>query len=514
MTARLKPYQRMKRSGIELLGDIPKHWDVRRLRNVANIQFSNVDKHSKDDELSVRLCNYSDVYHNDRIRSDMSFMRATASADEIEKFRLISGDVLITKDSESWDDIGVPAFVQDSAHDLICGYHLALLRPISGIVIGEFLHQALSSRGAANQLFVRANGVTRFGLSQTAIQSCLLAIPPTSEQAAIARFLDHATSRIERYIRAKEKLIELLEEQKQIVVHDAVTGRIDLRTGQPYPAYKPSGVDYVGEIPEEWNALSLQRLTLGRCDGPFGSGLKSSHYTSEGTRVIRLQNIGHGEFDSSDAAYISADHYATLGDHSVEEGDVLIAGLGDSSHPAGRACVAPTGIAPAMVKADCFRFRLNRDVVEPQFLAFQLTATAPLASGFLSTGATRQRVNLQRASARVVGMPSLHDQFRIVDHVITRSRHIQATQRTAKKEISLLYEYRTRLIADAVTGKLDVREAGMTSPEDSVHSKPKARSANRAGLAIRIQLERVQHGADRSREELRRHCSESVPTRR
>ena len=465
MLADLKPYPQMKYSGVERLGQVPKHWEVRRLRNVANIQFSNVDKHSKDDEVSVRLCNYSDVYNNDRIRSDMSFMRATATAEEIEQFRLLSGDVLITKDSESWDDIGVPAFVQDSAHDLICGYHLALLRPISGIVSGEFLHQALSSRGVANQLFVRANGVTRFGLSQTAIKSCLLAIPPTSEQTAIARFLDHATSRIARYIRAKEKLIAVLEEQKQVIVHDAVTGRVDVRTGQSYPAYKSPGIEYMGEIPENWETLALQRITLCRCDGPFGSGLKSSHYTDEGTRVIRLQNIGHGEFDASDAAYISADHYATLGDHSVEGGDVLIAGLGDSNHPAGRACVAPAGIAPAMVKADCFRFRLNRDVVEPQFLAFQLTATAPLVFGLLSTGATRQRVNLRSTSARVVGIPSLRDQVRIVDHIKAKSLHIQTTKQTVRKEISLLFEYRTRLIADVVTGKLDVHEAAVELPE-------------------------------------------------
>ena len=307
-------------------------------------------------------------------------------------------------------------------------------------------------------------GFTVMHIYSSALKRLTVAVPPVPEQTVIARFLDHATSRIERYIRAKEKLIALLEEQKQVLVHDAVTGRIDVRTGKPYPAYKPSGVEYVGEIPEKWKALSLQRLTLCRCDGPFGSGLKSSHYTDEGTRVIRLQNIGHGEFDASDAVYISADHYATLGDHSVEAGDVLIAGLGDSSHPAGRACVAPMGIAPAMVKADCFRFRLNLGVVEPQFLAFQLTATAPLVSGLLSTGATRQRVNLQSASARVVGIPSLHEQGRIVDHVITRSQHIRATQRAARKEISLLCEYRTRLIADVVTGKLDVREAAAELP--------------------------------------------------
>ena len=92
MLAGLKPYPRMKDSGLKWLGDLPEHWGVRRLRNATKMLFSNIDKHSKDDEIAVRLCNYSDVYYNDRIHSDMQFMRATATAEEIERFRLVSGD--------------------------------------------------------------------------------------------------------------------------------------------------------------------------------------------------------------------------------------------------------------------------------------------------------------------------------------------------------------------------------------------------------------------------------------
>ena len=260
MIADLKPYPAYKPSGVEWLGEVPAHWEVRRLRNVARTWFSNTDKLSKDGEHPVRLCNYSDVYYNDCIHADMDFMAATATAEEIEKFRLHAGDVLITKDSESWNDIGVPALVESTDHDLVCGYHLALLRPLLERTGGRFLCRALLCRGVASQFFVKANGVTRFGLSQTAIRSVWLPFPPLPEQAAIARFLDHVDRRIARYIGAKQKLIALLEEYRQVVVSDAVTGRFDVRTGKPYPAYKSSGVEWLVEVPAHWEVARTKSV--------------------------------------------------------------------------------------------------------------------------------------------------------------------------------------------------------------------------------------------------------------
>ena len=114
----LKPYPTYKDSGVPWLGEMPAHWEMRRLRNTSEMRVSNIDKHTKDEEQPIRLCNYVDVYKNDRIRSGMAFMRATATTDEIERFRLRSGDVLITKDSEAWNDIGVPALVEDTQREV------------------------------------------------------------------------------------------------------------------------------------------------------------------------------------------------------------------------------------------------------------------------------------------------------------------------------------------------------------------------------------------------------------
>ncbi len=113
VTRGLDSNARLKPSGMEWLGDVPEHWEVRRLRTVAEMRVSNVDKHTQEHEFPVRLCNYVDVYKNDYITQEIPFMDATASQSEIERFRLEKDDVLITKDSEAWDDIGVPALVID-----------------------------------------------------------------------------------------------------------------------------------------------------------------------------------------------------------------------------------------------------------------------------------------------------------------------------------------------------------------------------------------------------------------
>ena len=201
------------------------------------------------------VCNYVDVYKNERIRSGMAFMRATATTDEIERFRLQSGDVLITKDSEAWNDIGVPALVEDTQDDIVSGYHLALLRPFPERVDGGYLFRALQSTAVTYQFHVEANGVTRYGLSHSAIKSVWLPLAPLPEQSAIVRYLDHADRRIRRYIRAKQKLIKLLEEQKQALIHQIVTRGLD-----PNVRLKPSGVEWLGDVPEHWEVVALKRV--------------------------------------------------------------------------------------------------------------------------------------------------------------------------------------------------------------------------------------------------------------
>ena len=224
-----RPYHAYKDSGVEWLGKVPQHWEIHRLGNLAEMRISNVDKHTQQDERLVRLCNYVDVYKNDYIRPSMKLMRASATKDEIVRFHLVPGDVLITKDSEAWNDIAVPALVVESADNLVSGYHLALLRPFANLLTGGYLLRAIQSSGVKSQFHVQANGVTRYGLSQGAIKSVRLPVPPVVEQTAIVRFLDHTTANIDAAVGSSHREIDLLDECRTRLIADVVTGKLDVR---------------------------------------------------------------------------------------------------------------------------------------------------------------------------------------------------------------------------------------------------------------------------------------------
>lgn len=156
-------------------------------------------------------------------------------------------------------------------------------------------------------------------------------------------------------------------------------------------------------------------------DGPFGSKLKSDHYKPSGVRVVRLQNIGLGSFNDTDRAYVSEEHAATMPNQRVYPGDVLVASLGEGRYPAGRACIYPEGLPPAINKADCFRLRLARNALSPDYLVYLLNSPAfRSALAESSQGATRPRLNTTKLGTLNLPLPPLEEQRRIVARLEAR----------------------------------------------------------------------------------------------
>lgn len=225
VTRGLNPKVKLKHSGVEWIGEIPEHWEVKRLRYLANCFPSNVDKHSKINEKDVRLCNYTDVYKNDYITDTMELMIATASDDQINKFLLKKGDIIITKDSETASDIAVPAYVVENLTNVVCGYHLAVIRPNSD-VDGKYLFRALQCKVFNIQFELCSNGITRVGLGNSDLKKGLFLLPPIKEQKEIANFIELGTSKIATAISLKEQEIEKLKEYKASLINSAVTGKV------------------------------------------------------------------------------------------------------------------------------------------------------------------------------------------------------------------------------------------------------------------------------------------------
>ncbi len=244
VTRGLDPSVKLKSSGVEWLGDIPVHWEAVQLKHVADVRFSGVDKHAHDHELPIRLCNYTDVYKYDTITEELELMRATATAVEISRLTLQAGDVIITKDSETPDDIAVPAWVPSALPGVVCGYHLGLLRPMPQKICGEFLFRALGAARVAEQFHVLATGVTRFALSKHDVKNAMIPLPPFSEQQLICRWIDAASMPLDIAISRTNDEIKLIREYRDRLIADVVTGQLDVRSWVPGP-YDVTGGDEV-----------------------------------------------------------------------------------------------------------------------------------------------------------------------------------------------------------------------------------------------------------------------------
>ena len=439
-----RPYTACRPSGVPCLGDVPAHWDVRRLRTVADMRVSNVDKHVSEGELPVRLCNYVDVYKNDHITHEIAFMRATASTDEVERFRLKRGDVLITKDSETWDDIGVPALVTESADDLVCGYHLALLRP-SKEILGAYLARALQTGGVARQFHVRANGVTRYGLTQAGIQSVQVPLPPPDEQAAIVGYLDAADQRIRAYVSAKERLIALLEEERQAVIHRAVTQGLD-----PNVELKPSGVEWLGDVPEHWGVTPVKRAFRS-----IDYGISESASNSGAIRLLTMGHVKDGKVIVPQVGGVENVDPDLL----LDKGDLLF-NRTNSQELVGKVGLFEGNESPVTFASYLVRLRPS-SAHEPEFLNMALNDTSFISRARREAIPSLHQSNLNptRYGRIHIALPSKKEQRTILHSLSKKTETLTNAIDRSRRQMELMEEYRTRLIAEVVTGKLDVREA-------------------------------------------------------
>lgn len=235
-------------------------WTDTKLSSVAEIKISNVDKKSKPGELPVHLCNYMDVYSNDYIHADIAFMESTASSVEIEKFKVLRNDVLITKDSETPFDIGIPAVICDEIDGLVCGYHLALLRPKVDVVNPVYLSKVLSSHATQAYFSRVAAGSTRYGLSNGSIARTPVRLPSIKHQTKIANIFQTIDEAIEQ----TEALIEKYCLVKAGMMHDLFTrgltpdGKLRPPRDEATDLYKETPIGYV---PKEWKYDLLDKST-------------------------------------------------------------------------------------------------------------------------------------------------------------------------------------------------------------------------------------------------------------
>ena len=224
VTKGLNPNVRMKDSGVEWIGEIPEGWEVRPLKMITDVRPSNVDKHIYPEEIQVDLCNYTDVYKNEFVGLKTPLKQGSCNKTEYSRFNLKKGDVIITKDSESPNDIGIPCLIIDDLPNVVCGYHLTLLRPTD--IDGGFLYCVFQTQHIKSYFETESNGITRYSLGKSSIESTSIVFPPFQEQQQIVSYLDQKTKEIDDLIVSEQKRIELMKEYRQSLISEVVTGKI------------------------------------------------------------------------------------------------------------------------------------------------------------------------------------------------------------------------------------------------------------------------------------------------
>jgi type I restriction enzyme S subunit len=428
-------------SSLQWAENLPDSWTAIPLKALAQYFVSNVDKVGAEDELPVRLCNYTDVYNNEFITPKLELMQTTATAGEIARFHLRENDVVITKDSETWDDIAIPALVTESADDLLCGYHLAIIRPDQSRLLGRFLFRCLQSKCLRLPLELASTGVTRYGLPKDEIGNFRVPTPPLLAQRSVVDFLDVEAEQIDTLIAEKGKMLVLLQEKR--AASDAQTVLFGLkhraRTREP-------GVSWFRNLPSAWDVKRAKRL--------FREIDEVSETGEETLLSLRMQRglVPHNNVSEKP---IPAENL--IGYKIARPGEIVLNRMRAAS---GLVAVTPQH---GIVSPDYAVFRVLEGV-DPEY--FALLFKTPLMQAVfrsLSKGlGTGQSGFLRLYSEDFLSIklpvPPLGEQRAIVVE-LARERARTATVETALEDsIKLLKERRAALITAAVTGQLALED--------------------------------------------------------
>ena len=442
MIAGLKPYPAMKNSGVQWLGDLPEHWEVRRLKYVLRER----DIRSLDGaEQLLRVSQYTGV--TQRKRADGGDEPDTR-AESLVGYKRVEPNELVVNIMLAWNgSMGVSMF-SGIASPAYCVYRFrASAQP-------WYFHYLLRSPVYKARIKAVSTGVveSRLRLYTDDLYRLEALLPPFPEQAAIVRFLEHADRRIRRYIRVKQKLIKLLEEQKQTIIHRAVTRGLNTNV-----RLKPSGVPWLDDVPEHWEVLPLRRRWI-----VTDCKHLTVPFVDDGIPLASVREVQPFDLALTKAKRTTVEWYETLidGGRAPRRGDLIY-------------CRNVSVGAAAFVDTD-ERFAMGQDVClirskdqNQRYLNYFLHGPAMNRQlALLLVGSTFNRINVSEIKSLIVVVPPRAEQDAIAYHLDAATRPLARGISDALFSVNLLREYRTRLIADVVAGKVDVREAAADLPDE------------------------------------------------
>lgn len=435
----LKPYPEYKESGLAWLGKMPAHWQMK--RNGSLYQQRNAVGEPDWPILEVSLRT------GVRIREFGSSQRKQVMTDKAKYKCAAKGDYVYNM-MRMWQGAAGIAPV-----DGLVSPAYVVAKPLPQVNPAYFASLFRTDSYLAEiDAFSRGIVKDRNRLYWDQFKQIPTTCPPPEEQVAIARFLAWATNQLDRAIRAKRRIIALLNEQKQAIIHRAVTRGLD-----PSVPLKDSGIPWLGKIPEHWEVTALRR---------YWSVTDCKHLTvpfvENGIPLASVREVGKFELDLSKCKHTTPEWYQHLihGGRKPEEGDIIYCrnvSVGSSALVATNATFA-MGQDVCLIRSELQSGQYLNYVLHSPFMKKQLE--------LILVGSTFKRINVAQIKALIAPIPPRQEQDAIAHYLGEELRVLENASSRLESEITFLREYRTRLISDVVTGKLDVREAATGLPDE------------------------------------------------
>ena len=435
--AHYPPYPAYKPSGADWLGDIPAHWEVRRLKFVASQVTFKLDQ-KPSDKIYLGL---------ESIESGTGRLLPDLLADTVESVvsAFQSGDVLFNK---------LRPYLAKVVHadfDGVCTSELMVLRPNCGLLHNRFLFYLMLSHGFISIVNAMTYGAKMPRASPSYIANLAICLPPLAEQRVIAEYLDRETAHVDALIAKKRELLDLLERQRTALISHAVTKGLN-----PAAPLKPSGVDWLGEIPAHWEVVPLKY----RFDVRLGKMLQSQPLSYYDTKepYLRAANILWGRVDLSDLKemWFSPTEKEV---YALKTGDLLVSEGGD----VGRSAIWKGELENCFFQNAINRVR-SRGEHSTKFLFYWLFFLKQ--AGYIDIICNKSTIahyTAIKVANTVVALPPLNEEKSIVDYLDRETAQIDRLKGEVEASIDLLQRYRTALISAAVTGKIDVRAPAAAS---------------------------------------------------
>ena len=433
----VRPYPEYKPSGSQWIWEIPSHWRSTAIKRVSQTGSGGTPPTGQQEYYGEGIPWVTSSELREQTITSTTETISERAISEIASLKLHSkGSVVIAMYGATIGRLGIlgtPATVNQACCACKASQHIN----------SNFLYHWLLAN--KDNLSALGQGGGQPNLSQEIIREFPIVLPPLEEQAAIVRFLDHADQQIQAYVSVKERLIALLEEERQALVHQAVTRGLD-----PNVRLKPSSVEWLGDVPEHWEVMPLKRAFVSMDYGISDSGSQTG-----GVRLLTMGNIRDGSVTVPSTGGVTAVDQSLL----LGKNDLLFNRTNSAE------LVAKVGLfsghdSPVTFASYLVRMR-SRSSNEPEYLNMALNETTFLAQARREAVPSLHQSNLNptRYGRIQISLPPKEEQKTILSALAEKTNGLKTSMELAHRQIELIEEYRTRLIADVVTGKIDVREA-------------------------------------------------------